>query len=170
MRFVSQVAFIGLTYQFTILRAEDPFGREKECAALREKCAALGLELITSMKGYYIKAAQTLCGAGICPKEFNEAFSVLLDQCPRETFPVVKRIIESELGCKLHEVFDDFQEEAVAAASIGQVHFAQLKDGTKVAVKIQYPDVERFFLHGCENSRLYRFTCGHGFEGPRCLQ
>lgn len=98
-----------------------------------------------SLKGYYIKAAQTLCGAGQFPKEFDEAFAVLLDQCPKEPFPVVKRIIESELGCTLSSVFVDFEKEAIAAASIGQVHFAKLIDGTKVAVKVQYPDVERFF-------------------------
>jgi aarF domain-containing kinase len=97
------------------------------------------------MKGYYIKAAQTLCGAGLFPQEFNEAFGTLLDQCPREEFAVVKEIIEKELGCTMSDAFKHFDEEAIAAASIGQVHFEELHDGTKVAVKVQYPDVERYF-------------------------
>jgi len=145
MRFAAQVVVILLTYLFTPLDSNDPVRREEECSALRTRCAEQALDLIRSMKGYYIKAAQTLCGAGLFPKEFNDAFGVLLDQCPREPFSVVKKIIESELQCKVSDVFKDFEEEAIAAASIGQVHFATLRDGTPVAVKIQYPDVERFF-------------------------
>jgi len=53
--------------------------------------------------------------------------------------------VEQELGCPLDSIFRDFEHQAVAAASIGQVHMALLKDGTKVAVKVQYPSVERFF-------------------------
>jgi len=101
--------------------------------------------LILTMKGYYIKAAQTFCGAGQFPQEFDDAFAVLLDQCPKESFETVKEIIEKELSCRLEDVFQDFQQEAIAAASIGQVHFATLHDGTEVAVKVQYPEVERFF-------------------------
>jgi aarF domain-containing kinase len=97
------------------------------------------------MKGYYIKAAQTLCGAGLFPLEFNEAFGTLLDQCPREDFDVVKHIVEKQLGCRMCDAFREFSEEAIAAASIGQVHFAELHDGTKVAVKVQYPEVEKYF-------------------------
>jgi aarF domain-containing kinase len=103
------------------------------------------LSLIKELKGYYIKAAQTLTGAGQLPPEMEEAFAELLDQCPREDFEVVRKIVEHELQCKLDDVFQEFASTPVAAASIGQVHFAKLKDGAKVAVKVQYPEVERFF-------------------------
>ena len=57
------------------------------------------------MKEYYIKAAQTLCGAGLFPEEFVEVFAVLVDQCPKEPFEVVKAIVEEQLGCPLAVVF-----------------------------------------------------------------
>jgi len=169
MRFVTNVIWILLTYQFTTLKSNDPLTRETETAQLRARCADQCLQLIMNMKGYYIKVGQTLCGAGLFPKEFNEAFGVLLDQCPREPFSVVRRIIECELQCDIFEAFQDFDEEAVAAASIGQVHFGKLHDGTRVAVKIQYPEVERFF-YGCENRWLYCRAFWHGFKSQRRLQ
>ena len=84
--------------------------------------------MILNMKRYYIKTAQTLCGAGLLPEEFVEVFAVLLDQCPKEPFEVVKSIVEDQLGCLLAVVFNDFNPEAVTAASIGQMHFATLTD------------------------------------------
>merc|ERR1711959_881030 len=78
-------------------------------------------------------------------REMEDAFSVLLDQCPRESLEVVQSIVEAELGCPMNAVFQDFSKEAVAAASIGQVHFGTLLDGTKVAVKVQYPNAEKYF-------------------------
>lgn len=133
-RFLTGAAWIALSHRLSKGKHEHD-----------DKLAHEALDLVLNMKGYYIKAAQTLCGAGQLPPEFEEAFGVLLDQCPREEFPVVKEIIEEEFGLPMHRVFSTFQEEAIAAASIGQVHFATLLDGTEVAVKVQYPHVERFF-------------------------
>ena len=62
-----------------------------------------------------------------------------------EPFDIIQEILESELGCSLPDVFQHFDHLPVAAASIAQVHLAELRDGTKVAVKVQFPDVERFF-------------------------
>eukprot|EP00928_Gymnodinium_smaydae_P010986 TRINITY_DN14122_c0_g2_i2.p1 TRINITY_DN14122_c0_g2~~TRINITY_DN14122_c0_g2_i2.p1 ORF type:complete len:773 (+),score=219.67 TRINITY_DN14122_c0_g2_i2:182-2500(+) len=122
-----------------------PSDQIEELSKVNKRYAEQALELILSLKGYYIKAAQTLTGAGQLPMEAEEAFSVLLDQCPKEPFEVIRGIVEEQLGCPLNSVFRDFDEEAVAAASIGQVHFATLLDGSRVAVKVQYPDVERYF-------------------------
>mmetsp|Transcript_43180 Transcript_43180/g.82871 ORF Transcript_43180/g.82871 Transcript_43180/m.82871 type:complete len:615 (-) Transcript_43180:280-2124(-) len=144
-QFVAQIAVVLCIYLFTPITSNDPAGRERECIAVRRRCAERTLDVIRGLKGYYIKAAQTLCGAGLFPQEFNEAFGVLLDQCPSEDFSVVTRTIEAEIRCKISDVFANFEQEPVAAASIGQVHFATLKDGTKVAVKVQYPEVERYF-------------------------
>lgn len=139
IRFATSAGWILAAYQLTPSRDSQ---RDSDTKA---QCAQQALDLILSLKGYYIKAAQTLCGAGQFPDEFDDAFATLLDQCPSEPIDVVQKIVEAELGCPLHEIFDDFEPEAVAAASVGQVHFAKLKDGTKVAVKVQYPEVEQFF-------------------------
>jgi len=55
----------------------------------------------------------------------------------------VRETIESELGRPMEEVFDQFDEQPMASASIGQVHRARLKDGGAVAVKVQHADIER---------------------------
>src|SRR5947209_14623824 len=53
----------------------------------------------------------------------------------------MRKVIEADLDARLGEVFDDFERDAVAAASIGQVYRARLHDGRQVAVKVQYPRV-----------------------------
>jgi predicted unusual protein kinase regulating ubiquinone biosynthesis (AarF/ABC1/UbiB family) len=53
----------------------------------------------------------------------------------------MRKVIEDELGERISDVFDEFDEEPVAAASIGQVYRARLTDGRQVAVKVQYPGV-----------------------------
>jgi predicted unusual protein kinase regulating ubiquinone biosynthesis (AarF/ABC1/UbiB family) len=58
------------------------------------------------------------------------------------TFKDMRRVIEEELDEPLKDVFDEFEEEPIAAASIGQVYRARLTDGRQVAVKVQYPGVD----------------------------
>src|SRR5437764_4765062 len=53
----------------------------------------------------------------------------------------MRQVIEGELGEPLQDVFEEFEEEPIAAASIGQVYRARLTDGREVAVKVQYPGV-----------------------------
>src|SRR5947209_16288825 len=53
----------------------------------------------------------------------------------------MRKVIETDLDAPLDEVFEDFERDAAAAASIGQVYRARLHDGREVAVKVQYPRV-----------------------------
>lgn len=62
---------------------------------------------------------------------------------PASEFSVVKKIIESDLGNPIDELFDDFSPTALAAGSIGQVHKARLKTGQPVVVKVQHPGIHR---------------------------
>ena len=92
----------------------------------------------------YIKMGQIISsGEGIFPPELVREFRLLRDRVPAEPFSVVRRIVESELGRPIPELFTTFEETAVAAASIAQVHRAVLRTGEEVVVKVQRPDVER---------------------------
>lgn len=103
---------------------------------LHKKYAPELLNIILRMKGYYIKCAQLAVGAGLLPQAYEDEFKVLLDSVPpRDTHTIVS-IIESELGKPIGEIFKSFDEKALAAASIGQVHRATLHDGKKIVVKV----------------------------------
>jgi predicted unusual protein kinase regulating ubiquinone biosynthesis (AarF/ABC1/UbiB family) len=82
---------------------------------------------------------------GMVPEEYREEFqhklAALRDAAPTVTFKDMRKVIEEELGERLADVFEDFDTEPIAAASIGQVYRATLLDGRRVAVKVQYPGV-----------------------------
>ena len=63
----------------------------------------------------------------------------------------MRKVVEEDLGEPLEDVFSDFGEEAVAAASIGQVYRARVRDGREVAVKVQYPGVDRAIRADLQN-------------------
>lgn len=90
----------------------------------------------------YIKLGQIISsGEGLFPAELVEEFKKCRDQVPAEPFDVVKRTVEQDLGARLEDIFDFFDETALAAASIAQVHAARLKTGEDVVVKVQRPSV-----------------------------
>ncbi len=90
----------------------------------------------------YIKMGQIISsGEGIFPGELVTEFRQLRDRVPPESFDVVRRTIEEDLGAPLEAVFAEFEETALAAASIAQVHVARLHTGEEVVVKVQRPTV-----------------------------
>ncbi|MDI6819077.1 MAG: AarF/ABC1/UbiB kinase family protein [Methanothermobacter thermautotrophicus] len=90
----------------------------------------------------FIKLGQVLSTrADLVGREVAEELAKLQDEAPPFPFEDVKRVLESELGVPMEEVFSEFQEEPVASASIGQVHRARLRNGDAVAVKVQRPGI-----------------------------
>lgn len=97
----------------------------------------------TKLRGTALKIAQSLSmDEGMLPEEFAEVMSESQYSVPPINKALARSIIKKELGDYPENLFDHFETEAIAAASIGQVHEARLKNGQKVAVKIQYPNVK----------------------------
>ena len=92
----------------------------------------------------FIKMGQILSTRpDLLPVEFIQELEKLQDNVPPFAYALAKKITETELGTSLDEVFEDFEEQPLASASLGQVHRARLADGEVVVVKVQRPDIRK---------------------------
>jgi ubiquinone biosynthesis protein len=91
----------------------------------------------------FIKIGQLLATRpDLVPDRYVTELKKLYDKTTPSPYEEVRAVIRRELGRDIEQVFASFQAEAIASASIGQVHRATLKDGTKVAVKVQHVGIE----------------------------
>lgn len=99
--------------------------------------------LLGGLKGPMMKAAQILSTVpDLVPPEFAEEFSQLQAHAPPMGAGFVRRRMAAELGADWRARFAEFDQEAAAAASLGQVHRARAHDGRALACKLQYPDMQ----------------------------
>lgn len=132
-----------------------------------ERTAQRYAELLGHSRGVLMKAGQMLSmiDTGTVGLDevspYQRALSRLQADAPPMSAALVREVAEAELGRELAEVFAEFHDEPMAAASIGQVHRAVLGDGRQVAVKIQYPGVAEAIRDDLANTELlatlYRF-------------
>ena len=76
----------------------------------------------------------------VLPKAYSDRFAMAQYSAPPLSYPLVKRTFVQNLGKEPNAIFNTFSKNASNAASMGQVHKAEL-DGNKLAVKVQYPGV-----------------------------
>jgi ubiquinone biosynthesis protein len=113
--------------------------REKENGDVSPEHLADDLE---AMGPTYIKLGQVLAGRpDLLPQAYRDALERLQDKVKPFPYEDVERIIEQELGGRISKLFSHFDREPMAAASLGQVHKAALRDGRAVVVKIQRPEI-----------------------------
>lgn len=113
---------------------------------IRKKSDSHLVEALEALGPSFIKMGQALATRpDIVGAEVALDLMRLQDQVPPFSGAEAKKIIAAELDAPLEDLFSDFEQEPVAAASIAQVHVATTKDGQKVAVKVLRPDIEKAF-------------------------
>jgi ubiquinone biosynthesis protein len=120
----------------------------------------------------FIKFGQLLSSRpDLLPEPYLKALARLQDKVKPFSYAEVEQIVASELGVRISKAFSFFDQKHLAAASLGQVHLAALRDGRAVVVKVQRPDIRRqimedfevleeiagFFDEHTEIGRRYRF-------------
>ncbi|ASK34481.1 kinase [Alcanivorax sp. N3-2A] len=113
--------------------------RDKLPARLRRTCESLGAT--------YIKLGQFIASSpSLFPEEYVTEFQQCLDRTPPLPFRYVRETVEAELGQPLETLFEWVDTQALASASIAQVHAARLKNGAEVVIKVQRPGVRNVLL------------------------
>lgn len=145
VKLASMTASVATSYAKS--RLKTAFASAADAATERAKSYQESGERIAKtlgeLKGAAMKIGQMASiQADILPKELANALVKLQKEAPPMPFEVIAAQIEKELGARPEQLFDRFEREPFAAASIGQVHRAKTDDGREVVVKVQYPGVD----------------------------
>jgi ubiquinone biosynthesis protein len=117
----------------------------------------------------FIKLGQLLSTrADLLPEPYLEALTRLQDQIEPFKFEEVEKIVAGELGVRISKAFTDFDPTPLAAASLGQVHRAYMRDGRAVVVKVQRPDIRELIVDDLESlGEIAQFLDAHTELGRR---
>ena len=154
---------VGSSYLWQALRW--PFrsagARQKALLDTHIRNALKIVERSKELRGAFMKLVQTLSMRDdILPPEALQVLSAVQSSVPPMDYAHIRQQIVRELGAPPEQLFAVFDEEAFAAASLGQVHRAQLRTGEDVVVKVQYPGVEETVNQDLQNLKalLQTFT------------
>jgi predicted unusual protein kinase regulating ubiquinone biosynthesis (AarF/ABC1/UbiB family) len=164
--FVVVMSYLSLRFQ---MRFRSAAAIDRLLMRKHRKNAQRILRAITVLQGLYIKVGQLISIlSNVLPEQFREGLETLQDRVPPHPFDEVEKRIREEFdGRSTGELFEAFEPEPLAAASIGQVHKATLKSGDLVAVKIQYPNIDKIVHDDLRTLRrivgiIDRLLPGHG--------
>jgi predicted unusual protein kinase regulating ubiquinone biosynthesis (AarF/ABC1/UbiB family) len=136
--FLAAFTFIFFLWWDNLWQHDSPLIRKRRAKWLVAKLLDLGPT--------FIKIGQSLSTrVDLLPLEYIEELSQLQDRVPKFELEAAIAIVETELGKSLYSIYRDFEEEPIAAASLGQVHKARLHTGEDVVVKIQRPGLKPLF-------------------------
>lgn len=145
MRLAGMTARVATGYTTSRVKAvfQSKEAAERDRARTHEQAGELIAQTLGELKGAVMKVGQMASIAGdLLPKELSEALGALQREAPPMAFEVIAEQIERELGAPPPALFQRFDSEPFASASIGQVHRARTDDGREVVVKVQYPGVD----------------------------
>jgi aarF domain-containing kinase len=129
--------------------------RDRRYSAAHLKNAQRIYRLAIKMEGLMIKTCQFISSrADVAPPEYVHVLSRLQDRVPVRPFPEVVAQIQRELGAHPDAIFDAFERTPLASASLAQVHRARTKAGREVAVKVQYPGIDRVLETDLKNINI----------------
>lgn len=115
---------------------------EARRARVDQKNATRLLRGMLRLRGVFIKLGQVLSlMGGFLPRVYAKELEQLQDQVPPRPFSDLEAALRDSFGRTPEELFRDIERAPIAAASLGQVHVAYLRDGRKVAVKFLYPNI-----------------------------
>lgn len=135
---------VGTNYaKYHLQRAMDKKNAEEKKKNLQSQNANDMYKEFAKLRGTALKIAQSLSmdTSGILSDEFIDVMTQSQYRVPPISKALIRTIVKNELGDYPEKLFKSFDMEAIAAASIGQVHKATLKDGRRAAIKIQYPNI-----------------------------
>jgi predicted unusual protein kinase regulating ubiquinone biosynthesis (AarF/ABC1/UbiB family) len=113
------------------------------------------VETLGDLKGAAMKLGQAASmDPDLFPPEVRAVLARLQNEAPPMAFERVAAVLEEELGGSPDELFAEFSREPMAAASLGQVHRARLRDGRDVVVKVQYPGIDQALRSDIDNLGL----------------
>ena len=141
----SLTSAIGSSYAWHVLKRpfQSASKQEQQLLDVHLKSALRIVESSRELRGAFMKLIQMLSmRSDLLPPEVVNILSVVQSSVPPMDYDLIREQVKKELGTFPEEIFQSFEQEAFAAASLGQVHRATLKNGADVVVKIQYPGVD----------------------------
>lgn len=160
--------------------AHVPTGRLRRLARLAKTSATTGIamlkqaddvatkverttEVLSNMRGMATKVGQMASYIdGVIPDQhrmiFEKSMEKLQSKAQTSTVADIRRVVERDLGAPIDDLYDDWEDQALASASIGQVHRARLKDGRPVAVKVQHPGIGDALQADLDNGVVVRMA------------